>query len=66
MQRELKRRLWSIADLARHTGLHTSTLYAMPAAGPWRIHRTTADRIAKAFEEHPPREMVDELMAAGG
>lgn len=70
VKRELDRRLWSIADLATEAGLHRSTVDLMPEAGLWEVRRTTAHKIATAFEQNPVREMVDELLApepaAGG
>ena len=62
---EVDRRLWSIAVLAEKTGLHRSTLDRLPRSGAWRVHRHTADAIARAFELNPVRPMVDRMLTGG-
>ncbi len=64
VERERNRRLWSIGKLAEVAGLHRATLDEMPQSGMVRVHRATADKLARAFERFPPLPLVDEMLTA--
>lgn len=65
IERERLRRLWSIEDLARITGVSARTLNGISPQGKTRMKLRTLDKVLRAFEDHPATDLADEVLAGG-